>query len=127
MYNNQVVAIVDDDESVRVATSSLVRSLGWEARPFSSARDFLDSGSAAEVACVISDIQMPGMTGLEMQRALVHASVLVPVIFITAFCTESIRKQALECGARSFLCKPVDGTAVCECLEQITRESAREP
>ena len=127
MYNNQIVAIVDDDESVRVATSSLVRSLGWEARPFSSARDFLDSGSAAEVACVISDIQMPGMTGLEMQRALVQASVLVPVIFITAFCTEAIRKQALECGARSFLCKPVDGAAVCECLEQITRESAGEP
>ncbi|MGH8785954.1 MAG: response regulator transcription factor [Cupriavidus necator] len=127
MYNNQIVAIVDDDESVRVATSSLVRSLGWEARPFSSARDFLDSGSAAEVACVISDIQMPGMTGLEMQRALVQASVLVPVIFITAFCTEAIRKQALACGARSFLCKPVDGAAICECLEQITRESAREP
>ncbi|MEM5430256.1 response regulator transcription factor [Cupriavidus oxalaticus] len=127
MYNNQTVAIVDDDESVRMAISSLVRSLGWQALTFATAREFLHSGSASGVACVISDIQMPGMSGLDMQRALIQAGILVPVIFITAFCTEAMRKQALECGAWSFLCKPVDGAAISECLEQLVRESARDP
>lgn len=121
MYNNQTVAVVDDDESVRQATSRLVRSLGWEVRLFSSAASFLSSGSAAHVACVISDVQMPGMTGLEMHRRLTEAHIRVPVIFITAFCTEAIRKQAMEGGALSLLCKPVDGTAIQACLEQVMR------
>jgi len=127
LYNNQIVAIVDDDESVRKAISSLVRSLGWQALPFATARDFLHSGKATEVVCVISDIQMPGMSGLDMLRALVRTGSRVPVIFITAICTEAIRRQALECGARSVLCKPVEGAMVADCLEQVARESARDP
>lgn len=121
MLNHHLVAIVDDDESVRLATSSLVRSLGWEVRLFASAVEFLDSGRAAEVACVISDIQMPGMTGLEMQEKLAARRIRVPVIFITAFSTNAIRKQAMDCGALSFLCKPVDGVEVRACLDRVGR------
>jgi len=124
LHNNQIIAIVDDDDSVRLATSSLVRSLGWKVLLFASAHAFLDSGRAAEVAGVISDIQMPGMTGLEMQRKLVEAGCRIPVIFITAFCTEAIRRQAMESGALSFLCKPVDGASVQECLDRIARGDA---
>ncbi len=121
MHKHRLVAIVDDDESVRLATSSLVRSLGWEVRLFASAIEFLDSGCAAEVACVISDIQMPGMAGLEMQKRLAANRILVPVIFITAFCTQAIRKQAMENGALCFLCKPVDGAEIQACLDRVVR------
>lgn len=121
MHNKLLLAIVDDDDSVRVATSRLVRSLGWEVRLFDTATAFLDSGCAADVDCVISDVQMPGVTGLEMQRRLADAGLRVPLIFITAFSVEATRKQALDNGALLFLSKPVDGAALQACLDDIAR------
>lgn len=119
MHNKQLLAIVDDDDSVRVATSRLVRSLGWEVILFDTATAFLNSGCAAEVDCVISDVQMPGITGIEMHRRLTDAGVHVPVIFITAFSVEATRRQAMKNGALSFLNKPVDGAALQACLDRI--------
>ncbi|XQM38268.1 Response regulatory domain-containing protein [Cupriavidus sp. H19C3] len=119
LQNTLIVAIVDDDESVRLATARLVRSLGWEVHPYASARAFLDSGRVAEADCVITDFQMPGMTGLEMQRTLTERQFSVPIIFITAYCTDAVRRQALDSGAMSVLPKPVDSASVQACLERV--------
>ncbi|MGF6754788.1 response regulator transcription factor [Paraburkholderia sp. GAS42] len=119
MHIHRIVSIIDDDESVRIATSSLVRSLGWDVRLYASAEDFLDSGQISDVACIISDVQMPGMTGLEMQRRLLDGGITLPIIFISAFASEKVRRQALGGGAMCVLSKPVDGVAVSRCLERL--------
>ena len=119
MHNHPIVSIIDDDESVRVATSSLVRSLGWDVRLYASAEDFLASGLVGDVACIISDVQMPGMTGLEMQRRLLDDGVALPIIFISAFASEAVCRQAMDSGAMCVLSKPVDGTAVSRCLDRL--------
>lgn len=119
MAKKLVVAIIDDDDSIRAATSRLVRSLGWEARTYVSAQVFLESGGAAEAHCILSDVQMPKIGGLEMLRTLNAQGSRVPVIFITAFCTEAIRREALRAGAHACLCKPVDGGAVQRFLEDV--------
>jgi FixJ family two-component response regulator len=126
LHNHSIVSIIDDDESVRVATSSLVRSLGWDVRLYASAEDFLASGLIGDVACIISDVQMPGMTGLEMQRRLLDDGVALPIIFISAFASEAVRRQALDGGAMCVLSKPVDGTAVSHCLEQLQSDGNEE-
>ncbi|GAB5096965.1 response regulator [Caballeronia sp. LP006] len=124
MFNNPVVSIIDDDESVRIATSSLVRSLGWEVRLYDSGEAFLNSGSIADVACIISDVQMPGISGVEMYRRLVDRGVAPPIIFISAFASDAMRKQALDVGALCVLGKPVDGAQVMHCLDDIRASGA---
>ncbi|WP_404994757.1 response regulator transcription factor [Cupriavidus pauculus] len=119
MAKNLIVAIIDDDDSIRAATSRLVRSLGWQAQTFTRAQDFLDANEATPVTCIISDIQMPVMSGLEMLRILNTRGSDVPVIFITAFCTDAIRREALRAGAVAFLCKPVVGAEIQGCLEGV--------
>ncbi|MFJ5383783.1 response regulator transcription factor [Cupriavidus sp. CER94] len=119
MAKKLVVAIIDDDDSIRAATSRLVRSLGWEARTYASAQVFLEAGGAAEAHCILSDVQMPRISGLEMLRTLNAQGSQVPVIFITAFCTDAIRREALRAGAQACLCKPVDGAAVQRFLEDV--------
>lgn len=119
MAKKLVVAIIDDDDSIRAATSRLVRSLGWEARTYASAHAFLESDGHAEVHCILSDVQMPKMNGLEMLRALNAQGSQVPVLFITAFCTEAIRREALRAGAHACLCKPVEGIAVQQFLDGV--------
>lgn len=119
MHTRSIVSVVDDDESVRVATSSLLRSLGWDVCIYASAESFLESNRLDEVACVISDIQMPGMTGLQMQQRLREMGHALPIVFITAFASESVRRQALEGGAVCLLSKPVDGAVVSQCLEKL--------
>ncbi|MFM0140545.1 response regulator transcription factor [Caballeronia grimmiae] len=122
MHTHRIVSIIDDDESVRIATSSLVRSLGWDVRLYASAEHFLDSGQLSDVACIISDVQMPGMTGLEMQRRLLDGGMALPIIFISAFVSETVRRQALDGGAICVLSKPVDGAAVSSWLETLEGE-----
>jgi FixJ family two-component response regulator len=122
LHTLRIVSIIDDDESVRIATSSLVRSLGWDVRLYVSAEDFLAPGQIGDVACIISDVQMPGMTGLEMQRRLLEAGITLPIIFISAFASETVRRQALDGGAMCVLSKPVDGAAVLRCLETLQAE-----
>ncbi|KQO57621.1 MULTISPECIES: response regulator [unclassified Methylobacterium] len=122
-----VIAIVDDDEDVRVATGSLVRSLGYTARIYASARDFLATCSSDAPDCVITDVQMPGMTGVEMQKGLRALGSRVPVIFVTAFPTEALRETLLAAGASDFLGKPCDGATIIRSLEQaLTGRSTRD-
>ena len=112
-----LISIIDDDASVRVATNRLVRSLGYVAHTFASADGFLQSPHVNDTACVIADVQMPGMSGIELQSHLIAQGRSVPIIFITAFPEESIRSRALKAGAICFLSKPFDGTILIECID----------
>jgi FixJ family two-component response regulator len=103
-----LVAIVDDDESMRAAIEDLLSSVGIKARSFESAEGFLLSNLQNEIACLISDIRMPGMTGLELQAKLVAEGSRIPIIFITAHGNTRMRQQALRAGAIEFLGKPFD-------------------
>jgi FixJ family two-component response regulator len=106
--NSGLVAIVDDDESMRAAIQDLLSSVGIKARSFASAEEFLLSDLQNEFACLISDIRMPGMTGLELQAKLVADGCQIPIIFITAHGNTRMRMQALGAGAVEFLGKPFD-------------------
>jgi FixJ family two-component response regulator len=112
------ISIVDDDASVRAATESLVRSLGFTARTFASAAEFLCSPYLEATACVIADVAMPDMSGVEMQDALIERGSRLPVIFITAFPEERTRKRALDAGAVGFLSKPFDACTMIDCLDK---------
>jgi FixJ family two-component response regulator len=113
-----MIAIVEDDASVRAATQSLVRSLGFAACSFSDAEEFLRSPYAAKASCLIADVQMPGMSGIDLQRVLCARGCDTPMIFITAFSNETVRAQAIKAGAVSFLDKPVDVQTLIESLDQ---------
>jgi len=112
------IAIVDDDEAVRRTLASLVRSLGYEARTYRSGAEFLRERSDEDPACMISDIQMPVMTGDELQGRLVEAGRSFPIIFMTAFPTEPMRRRVLEAGARCYLSKPIDPNEIIRSLEE---------
>jgi FixJ family two-component response regulator len=118
-----VVCIVDDDESVRAGVESLVRSLGYEACAFPSAEAFLSSPRLGDTACLIVDVQMPGMTGLDLQDELHARHCGIPVIFITAFPEERTRRRATESGAAGFFSKPVDGCILVDCLDTALRRA----
>jgi len=107
-----VIAIVDDDEPVRTATAALVRSLGYEARAFASAEAFLGCPGAGACDCLIVDVQMPGMSGPDLQQALLQRPGATPIIFITAFPDAQLREQVLAAGAIGMLGKPCDGEAL---------------
>jgi FixJ family two-component response regulator len=111
------VSVVDDDESVRVAIGALVRSLGRVACTFASAEDFLNSPEAAATDCLIADIQMPGMTGIELQQTLATRGSSVPIVFITAFPECRIREHVLAAGAVCLLSKPCDSDALINFIE----------
>ena len=113
-----MISIVDDDESVRVATQRLVRSLGFVAHAFASPEEFLHSPRLNDTACLIADVQMPGMSGVELQSLLVARGNQTPMIFITAFPDERIRTRAMDAGAIGFLSKPFDGRTLVECLHR---------
>ena len=104
-----IVSIVDDDESVRLATTKLVRVHGFVAHGFASAEEFLQSPHAKETSCLITDVRMPGMSGVDLQSHLIRQGRRVPVIFITAFPEADSEKRALAAGAVCFLTKPFDG------------------
>ncbi|KWU16775.1 response regulator [Burkholderia sp. MS389] len=125
MPNQGIVSIVDDDRSIRRATRSLVRSLGWEVRVYESGEEFLDADLIMDVACIISDVQMKGITGLEMYEALLERGPAPPVIFITAFPSEATREQAMKLGAICVFSKPVDPAQIKQRLEDIGSERNR--
>ena len=112
--NSKLVAIVDDDEAVRVALEGLLRSAGLTARAFQSAEEFMGSGQQFHVACLIADIRMPGMSGLELQAKLNAEHCRIPIVFITAHGDAQIRMQALRAGAVEFLAKPFNDEALLE-------------
>ena len=111
-----LLSVVDDDESVRESLPDLLREFGFAARAFSSAEEFLSSDSIAETKCVILDVAMPGMTGLDLQQELRRRGRDIPVIFITAQKDENVREQAFKQGAASFLYKPFSDTALLQAL-----------
>jgi FixJ family two-component response regulator len=108
----KIVAIIEDDESYRVAVQRLLKSAGLQVKSFDSAETFLDSGQQHETGCLISDIRMPGMSGLELQSKLNSDHCPIPTIFITAHGDEKMRMQAMRGGAVTFLTKPFDGEAL---------------
>jgi FixJ family two-component response regulator len=103
-----LVSIVDDDPFMRAATTSLVRSLGWEAREFDSAGAFLDSNALEGTRCLVCDVNMPGMTGFELVAQLLRERRLMPTVFVTAFVSEAVRERALDDGAMCLIGKPID-------------------
>jgi len=110
--NSKVVAIVDDDESIREALQGLLKGAGHPALVFASAEEFLNSGEQQHAGCLIADIRMPGMSGLELQAKLNSEQHRIPIIFITAHGDERMRIQALRAGAVDFLIKPFDKDAL---------------
>ncbi|WP_246795994.1 response regulator transcription factor [Burkholderia perseverans] len=119
MSAHHVVSIVEDDASVREATRSLVRSLGWDVRTYASAEAFLSAEGLADVACIISDVQMPGLSGIEMYRRLLERIAPPPIIFITAFESDLLLRQAGDVGALCVFSKPVDAAQIGQRLDAL--------
>jgi len=111
-----LIAIVDDDSSVRSAVQDLLKTVGLQARTFASAEEFLRSGQQHQVACLIADIRMPGMSGLDLQAQLNADQVKVPIIFVTAHDDPPMRMRALRAGAVEFLAKPFDEEHLLDCV-----------
>ena len=110
------IAIVDDDKSVRDGVSNLIRSLGFSVKTFSSGESFLKSNYLRRAACLIADVQMPGMTGLELYDRLVASGSAIPTILITAYVHEKVRAQALNAGVTCYLPKPIDENKLLACI-----------
>jgi FixJ family two-component response regulator len=125
LARNPVVSIIDDDPSVRAAIGSLVRSLGYVAHTFDSAESFLGSGDSTTTSCIVTDIQMPGMSGLDLQCCLRDAGNTVPTVFITAFPEDHLRARAEAGGAIGFLAKPFDGQALVKMLISVVESRRR--
>jgi FixJ family two-component response regulator len=116
----KLVAIVDDDASVRSALLGLMKAAGLTARAFASAEEFLRSGAEADTACLVADVRMPGMSGLELQAHLNARSAGIPVIFITAHGDAEARARALGAGAIRFLQKPFDDQELLDAIRMAT-------
>lgn len=112
----KMVAIVEDDESYRLAVQRLLKSAGLSVRSFASAEDFLSSGQQQETGCLIADIRMPGMSGLDLQAKLISDHYPIPTIFMTAHGDEKMRMQAMRAGAVKFFTKPFDGENLIEAV-----------
>jgi FixJ family two-component response regulator len=110
------ISIVDDDKWARDGIRELVESLGYNALAFGSAEEFLESGRLGETTCLITDIEMPGLSGLELQHKLLSQGYRTPTIFITAFPDDDRRRRALGAGAIGFLTKPFDEWSLIDCL-----------
>ena len=101
-----LISIVDDDDFFRNSLGNLIRSIGFRVEGFSSALAFLNSDQVRDTACLILDVRMPGMSGLELQRQIAAANWRIPIIFVTSYADGDEQAQALEAGAVNFLCKP---------------------
>jgi len=123
MPEDIIVSIVDDDASVRRSTRRLLRSSGFRAEAFASAEEFLDSKSAGATACLILDLRMPAMNGLELQRRLSQNGNPVPIIFLSAQASEEDERSALRSGAVQFLRKPVSKEALLGAIRDALKRS----
>jgi FixJ family two-component response regulator len=119
-----MISIVDDDQAVRAATRGLVRSLGYNASTFASAEEFLGSERLHDTSCLITDLHMPGLNGIELQQRLIAQGHHLPIVFITAFPEESLRTRALEAGAICFLSKPYSDEKLIDCLDKALKPAA---
>ena len=121
MSTQLVISVVDDDEPMRAALVALLRSLGYRAQGFASAEEFLGSGPAQALACIITDVHMLGMSGIELQQRLAASGDRVPVIVITARAEPDLEARALASGAASFLRKPFAAKALIGSLKRALR------
>ncbi len=121
----KLVAIVDDDDLVRSALQGLMKAVGLPVRVFASGEEFLKSGQQHETACLVADIRMPGMSGLELQAKLNAEHCRIPTIFITAHGDAKMRMQALRAGAVEFLAKPFDDEALLESVQAALESGSR--
>jgi|SRR5438067_3090838 FixJ family two-component response regulator len=119
-----IISIIDDDESMRGALKSLVASLGLKAYTFASAEQFLQSPRLDDTSCLITDLQMPGLNGVELQQSLLAQGRHIPIIFVTAFPEERMRARAMKAGALGFLSKPFESSALVELITKAV-ESGR--
>jgi FixJ family two-component response regulator len=111
------ISIVDDDPTVREAIADLVQSLGYEAATFDSAEQFLECGAVAKISCLITDLQMPGRSGLELQKQLLAEGHHTPIIFVTAFPEAKFNSRAMNAGAVAFLSKPFRDDTLIDCVK----------
>ena len=116
--NFLMISIVDDDEAVREATKGLVRSLGYSASAFASADEFLKSEQLRNTSCIITDLHMPGLSGIDLQDRLIARGHRIPIIFITGYPDENDRTRAMKAGAVSFLSKPYVDAHLIGCIEK---------
>ena len=117
MSETALISIVDDDESMREAIQSLLRSVGFRAKTFASGEQFLQSDQIENTACLILDVRMPGMSGLELQRRLMATQCRIPIVFVTAHGEEEARSRALQEGAVDFLLKPFSEEALLNAIQ----------
>jgi FixJ family two-component response regulator len=113
------VSVVDDDESIRESLPDLIRQFGFAVEAYQSAEQFLASDSASDTRCLVLDIAMPGMSGIDLQRELANRGRMIPIIFITAHADRSVRAQLLARGAVDCLIKPFGETALLDALNTV--------
>ncbi|WP_426409997.1 response regulator transcription factor [Bradyrhizobium ganzhouense] len=117
MTNPPSIVVVDDDRIVRASLASLIRSMGYNVQTFGSGLQFLQEMGQREPDCMVVDIQMPGIAGDELQAKLIAAGRQIPMIFVTGFPTESMRRRVMEAGAFGYLEKPPDADTISACLK----------
>ena len=122
-----LISVIDDDESVRRTTTRLIKSFGFRAAAFESAENFLGSGHLNDTSCLIVDVRMPGMNGLQLQSQLVAAGCSVPIIFITAHDDKESRRRAMQAGAIAFLGKPFSDEQLLQAIRLAVHECGDEP
>ena len=122
-FEKTLVCVVDDDFLARESTTRLLRSFKFNVKALASAEEFLNSDCLAETACLILDVRMPGMSGLELQRQLAVSNSDLPIIFITAHENEDQRRQALEAGAVAFLYKPLFEEALLDAIDTALKDT----
>jgi FixJ family two-component response regulator len=121
----QLISIIDDDPSVREGTMDLLNSMGFAAEAFERANDFLNSNHLSSTSCLIADVQMPGMTGIELHSRLVGTGNIIPTILITAFPNERDRTRALQNGVRCYLTKPFSENELLACIREALKTDRR--
>jgi FixJ family two-component response regulator len=125
MAKRTLISVVEDDEPFRESMRKLMMSLGYTVEAFPSAADFLASPLLAETACLVTDVQLPGMTGIELHRHLVDAGQAIPTILVTAYPDEHARRRALKNGVVCYLSKPVDDEHLERCLRSALESRKR--
>ena len=119
-----VIAIVDDDESSREGLTGLMNSLGYQAMPYASANEFVKSVELGRIACLITDVNMPGLTGPQLHQQLIKAGERIPTIFVTAYPDEATRKRALQAGVQCYLTKPIREDELLKCVRSALKRAA---
>ena len=127
LANSPLISIVDDDSSIREATKGLLEAYGYDAVAFASAEEFLDSEQLASTSCLVTDVRMTGLSGIDLFRRLLNIGHRIPTIFMTAHPEDHVRVTALKMGARCFLTKPVREESFISCLEGALSECNNGP